>query len=124
LGRWRGRGRALLLTVQGLLKAKSKARKNGIWYEALSCAERAIIDLTIRCVEIIRSPTLARTITKIVSKIKQALGKSFLQKAQEVGSDLAKNLSLVASKWGHKTAQEWKDDHQFIKFLGVTVLNT
>ena len=113
-----------MLTVQGLLKIKSKARTNGIWYEALSHAERAIVDLTIRCVETIRSPTLAKAITKIVSKITQTLGKSFLQKVQEVGSDLAQNLSTVASKWGHKTAQRWKDDQRFIKFLGVTALNT
>ena len=113
-----------MLTIQGLLKAKSKARKSGIWYEALSHAERAIIDLTIKCVETVRSPTLARAITKIVSKITMALGTSFLQRAQEVGSDLAKNLSLVANKWGHKNAQEWKDDRRFIKFLGVTALNT
>ncbi len=113
-----------MLTVQGLSKTKSRARKSGIWYEALSQTERAIIDLTIKCVKTVRSPTLARTITKIVSKLTQALGKSFLQKAQEVGIDLAKNLSLVASRWGHRSAQEWKDDRQLIKFLGISVLNT
>jgi hypothetical protein len=112
-----------LLSVQGLLKIKSKARRNGIWYGTLSRAERAIVDLTIKCVETIRSPTLAKAITKIVSKITQTLGKSFLQKAQEVGADLAKNLSLVARRWGREDSREWKDDDHFIKFLGVTMLN-
>lgn len=113
-----------MLTIQGLSKTKSKARKNGVWYETLTQAERAIIDLTIKCVKTVRSPTLARTITRIVSKIAQVLEKGFLQKAQEVGGDLAKNLSSVASRWGHKNAPEWKDDRKFIKFLGVMLLNT
>ena len=113
-----------MLTRQGLLKTKSKAVRKGVWYEALSRAERAIVDLTIKCVENVRSPTLTKTIAKIISKITQTLGKCFMDKAQEIGSDLAKHLSMFAEKWGNKTAQKWKRDKQFIEFLGVTALNT
>jgi len=106
------------------LKTKSQAVRKGVWYEALSRAERAIVDLTIKCVENVRSPTLAKTITRILGKITQTLGKCFIDKAQEIGNDLAKRLSIAAEKWGNQTAQKWKHDKSFIEFLGVTALNT
>ena len=113
-----------MLTRQGLLKIKSKAVRKGVWYEALSRTERAIVDLTIKCVENVRSQKLAKTITRIIGKITQTLGKCFIDKAQEIGSDLARRLSMVAEKWGNKTAQKWERDKKFIEFLGVTALNT
>lgn len=113
-----------MLTRQGLLKAKTKAVRKGVWYETLSRAERAIVDLTIKCVETVKSPILAKTVTRILSKISQTLENCFRKRAEEIGSDLAKRLGLVAEKWGNKTAQKWKTDKKFIKFLGVTTLNT
>lgn len=118
------RGRAILLTKQGLAKVKSKARRSGIWYETLSKTERAIIDLTIKCVEKVRSPTLAKAITRIVSKISETLEKGFIQKAQEIGSDLAKQIARIAQKWGNKKSPNWQHDTSFITFLGITALNT
>lgn len=113
-----------MLTMQGLMKIRSKAVKRGIWYESLSRTERAIIDLTIKCVEKIRSPTLARSITQIVSKIAQTLQKGFMEKAHEIGSNLSKQIAEIAQKWGNKKSPKWKTDRAFITFLGVTALNT
>ena len=113
-----------MLTRQGLMKVKSKAVRNGIWFRVLSRAERAIVDLTMRCVEKVRSPILAKAITKILGKILKTLGKTFLEKAKEIGRDLAQRLSKVAEKWGNKKAPNWKNDKEFIKFLGVAALNT
>jgi len=106
------------------MKVKSKAVRSGHWYETLSRAERAIVDLTIKCVEKVRSPILAKAITKILGKVMKTLEKSFLEKAQEIGNDLAQRLSKVAEKWGNKKAPNWKNDKKFIEFLGVTALNT
>ena len=106
------------------MKVKSKAVRNGIWFEVLSRVERAIVDLTMKCVEKVRSPILAKAINKILGKILKTLGKSFLDKAKEFGRDLAQRLSKVAEKWGNKKAPNWKSDKEFIKFLGVTALNT
>jgi len=106
------------------MKVRSKAVRSGLWYEALSRAERAILDLTIKCVEKVRSPILTKAITRILGKIMKTLEKSFLEKAQEIGSDLAQRLSKVAEKWGNKNAPNWKNDKKFINFLGATALNT
>ena len=113
-----------MLTRQGLLKVKTKAVRKGVWYETLSRAERAIVDLTIKCVENVKSPTLAKTVTRILSKISQTLENCFLKRAEKIASDLAKRLSLVAEKWGNKTAQKWRTDKKFIMFLGAVALGT
>jgi hypothetical protein len=113
-----------LLTSEGLSKVKSKARKNGVWYKALTRAERAIIDLTIKCVEQVRSPILARAISKILSKITETLQQGFMSKAQEIGNGLAKQIAHIARKWGNKKSPQWEHETEFIKFLGVMSLNT
>lgn len=113
-----------MLTSQDLSRVKSKARRHGVWYEAITGIERSIIDLTIKCVETVRSPILARAITRIVSKITKVLQQDFMSKAQEIGTDLAKQIAYVARKWGNRKSLYWEHDTRFIKFLGVTVLNT
>ncbi len=113
-----------LLTRQGLATIKTQALRKGIWYETLSKTERAIVDLTMKCVEKVRSPILSRTIIKILSKIAKALENTFLVKANKIGSELAKRLGSIAERWGNKTAPKWKTDKKLIKFLGVTALNS
>lgn len=113
-----------MLTSQGLLKFKSKAVRKGIWYEALSRIERAIVDLTIKCVEHVKSPILTKTITRILGKIVKTLEKGFFEKAQEIGNSLAQHLSELARRWGNKNALYWPKDNDFVKFLGAMSLNT
>lgn len=112
-----------MLTKQGLTKLKSRACKNGAWYEALTRTERAIVDLTIKCVEKVRSPTLARTINKIVSKLAQTLQKTFTEKAHEIGSKMTKRIVEIAQEWGNKKSSQWETDDNFTKFLGIMALN-
>ena len=106
------------------MRFKSKARKNGAWYVALSMTERAIIDLTIKCVERIRSPILARTISKIVGKLAHTLYKPFTERAHEIGTEIVARITEIAREWGYKKSIEWEADDNFIRFLGITVLNT
>ena len=113
-----------MLTKQGLIKIRSKALRNGVWYKTLSRAERAIVDLTIRCVEKVRSPILAKTISKILIRIMKTLSEGFLDKAKKVGRNIAERLCKIGEAWGNKDAPKWKRDEGFIKFLGVTALNT
>jgi hypothetical protein len=113
-----------LLTTQSLARLKHRACKNGTWYEALSRTERAIVDLTIRCVEKIRSPILARTISGIIGKLAQTLQKTFIEKAQEIGAEISKRIVEIAQEWGNKKSSRWETDDDFIRFLGITALNT
>ena len=119
----RGKGR-LVLTRQGLMKIKSRAVRSGIWFKVLSRVERAIVDLTVKCVEQIRSRVLAQTISSIISKLLKTLEDEFLTKAERIGCKIVERLSTIAEEWGNKTCSVWKYDRNFIKFLGVNALNT
>jgi len=112
-----------LTTRQDLLEIKTKALRTKVWFRALSKVERAIIDLTIRCVEKIRSNVLAGTVAKIINKILQSLEQDFMTRAERVGREIAERLCRLGERWGNEACTNWKCDRCFIKFLGVNALN-
>jgi len=112
-----------LTTKQDLVKIKSRALRMRIWFRTLSKVERAIIDLTIKCVEKVRSSVLADTISTIVSKILQSLEERFIARAERVGREIAETLCVIGRRWGNRACSAWKCDECFIRFLGVTALN-
>lgn len=112
------------LTRKGLMKIKARALRHRVWFKTLSRAERAIIDLTIKCVERVRSHILTRVISKIIDKILKTLKNGFLETADKVGREVAEGLCRIAGRWGNRTASGWKHDRGFIRFLGVNAVNT
>jgi len=112
------------LARKGLMKIKARALRHRIWFKTLSRAERAIIDLTVKCVERVRSSTLAAIVSSIVSKVLKILKSGFLEKVNRVGSAIAEKVCGVAEGWGNENASSWKHDSGFIRFLGVSAVNT
>jgi len=112
-----------LLTRQSLIKARVKAVRQKVWFKALSRVERNILDLTIRCVERVRSRVLAKIVSDIVAKILETLGPSFLEAAMRIGREIADEVCGIAEKWGNVSASRWKHDLGFVRFLGVTAIN-
>ena len=112
-----------VITKQDMLKVKTRALRLNLWFKTLSRTERAIMDLTLKCVERIRSHLLEATIWNILGKILKALDLRFLATAEKVGREIAKQLSLIAERWGNKEASAWKFDIGFVRFLGVSNAN-
>lgn len=110
-------------TKQDLQRIKSRALRAKVWFSALSKIERAIVDLTIKCVEKIRSNVLAGTISTIVAKILKYLEEDFMVAAERIGYDIAEMLCVLGERWGNKTCSTWKSDRCFIRFLGVNALD-
>lgn len=106
------------------MKLRSKAVRKGVWYDALSKTERIIVELTIKCVETVKSPILTKAISKIVGKVVTRIEKDFLDKAQEIGRGLAKLMGRLAGEWGNKNGSNWETDEGFVNFLGVVAINT
>ena len=113
-----------MLTRQGLTRIKARALRLRVWFKVTSKLERGIVDLTIRCVEKIRSPVLARVVLGIVSKILDVLQESFMEKAEKIGCRVVEKLCVVAERWGNESCSVWKEDEGFVRFLGVITLNT
>jgi uncharacterized membrane-anchored protein YjiN (DUF445 family) len=112
-----------VIVRQDLVKVKTRALRLRIWFKTLSRIERAIMDLTLKCVERIRSHILEETITTILDKIITALEQGFLTKADDVGRIIAKRIAEIAEEWGNDAASTWKFDSSFIRFLGISTLN-
>jgi len=106
------------------MRIKRRALRLRVWFKVTSKLERGIVDLTIRCVERIRSPVLARAVLDIVSKILGALQEGFMEKAEKVGCRVIERLCAVAERWGNESCSVWKQDEGFVRFLGVITLNT
>jgi len=106
------------------MKIKARAFRHRVWFKALSRAERAIIDLTIKCVEEVRSPTLATIVSSIVGKVLKILKSRFLATVNRVGSAIAEKICGIAQRWGNVNASRWKHDSGFIWFLGISAVNT
>ncbi len=110
-------------TRQDLQRIKSRALRAKVWFRSLSKLERAIVDLTIKCVEKIRSSVLAESISSIVAKILKSLENDFMVAAERIGYKIAEMLCVLSERWGNKTCSTWKCDLCFIRFLGVSALN-
>jgi hypothetical protein len=111
------------MTGDWLAYLKRKAVRKHVWYRILPKIERSIVDLTIRCVDRIRSSKLALIISRIVCKLLKMLKSKVLMQITQTGYNLADKISRIAVNWGYEKASAWKLDKNFARYLGVTNLN-
>jgi len=110
---------------EGLAKLKTLAVRRGLWFKVLSAVERAVVDLTLKVVERVRSSVLKEALKSIASKVVEALkSRSFKERAMAIGRVLAERLVRIAERLGNKRAREWAEDPGFVMYLGVSWLNT
>jgi hypothetical protein len=102
---------------------RREALRKGVWFRVLDRAERAILTLVPRCMEKPRSAILVDMLAKIIVKIKSALKSQMADLISQVGRPLARKLSCIAQKWGHKTADKWVNDARFWGFLTIVYVN-
>ena len=105
------------------MRIKTRALRRRVWFKATSRLERGIVDLTIRCVERIRSPVLAGILSEIVRKISRTLENGFVKMAEKVGAEIANKVCGIALAWGNNTASSWKHNPSFVRFLGINAVN-
>jgi NAD-dependent DNA ligase len=88
----------------------------------LDRTERALINLTIRVVDAVRSSKLAKVLSKPVEKLRESM-KSLVDRAREIGRPLAEKLSRIAQAWGNGSASAWVEDRTFVEYLGLSALS-
>ena len=114
----------LRLTRRSLASTRRKALRHRCWYTALNRLERGIVDLTVACVEEVRSSKLQRTLTKILDKLIRTLRRGYLDIVEKVGRPIAARLSELVQCWGNEKAAEWKNDDVLVRYLGINALGT
>jgi hypothetical protein len=106
-----------------LIKLKLKALRSGVWFRTLNIVDRALVNLTIKVVDHVRSYTLVKILFSIIAKLENALESRILHALREVGFPLAYKLSLLAQKWSNDFARDWMYDVSFAKFLAIMHIN-
>ena len=112
-----------VLEKSELIRLRLKAVRCGAWFRALSRLDRAVVDLTLRVVDEVRSRRLAVAILSIVKKLEEAVEGRVSRLLKEVGFQLALKLSLFAQKWGNVHARDWGSDASFARFLVIMHIN-
>jgi hypothetical protein len=72
----------------------------------------------------IRSPLLAQVLEAIVVKLQAALESRVGRLVRSVGASMARRLSEIAQRWGHRSAAAWSHDTQFAQFLAVMCMHS
>jgi len=115
---------AMMLTRRMLVSVRRVAMRRRVWFKVLSRMERAVVSLTIRCVDRIRSVKLAIIVKAIVDKLNDAVRSRVERLMDTRGRLLAQKLSGIAVGWGNESACRWVEDYGFIQFLTVNYMNT
>jgi peptidoglycan/xylan/chitin deacetylase (PgdA/CDA1 family) len=100
-----------------------KALKSGLWFRALGNAERALVDVTIRVVDRIRSSVLAKALLSVIGKLLNASKSRVEVATKQIGLPCVRRLSLLAQTWGNKIARQWVYDLSFASFIAVMHIN-
>ena len=106
-----------------LLKIRRKALRSKLWFKVLDSAERAILSLTPKCVDKIKSPKLTLAVARIIVKIKQALRRPLDIFRSQVARPIAEKISQIAQKWGNKSARKWAEDPNFTRYIAIIKFN-
>ena len=85
--------------------------------------DRACVDLAIIVVERVRSRLLQRVLFSVMKRLEEIMESQVRRLMREVGDDLAKKISLIAQKWGNKSAVGWDLDSGFVRYLTINYMN-
>jgi len=114
----------MIVTRDVLVSIRRVAMRRRVWFRALNPLERAVVNLTIKCVERVKSAKLAKIVTAIVEKVEEAVESVVERLTERVGRPLACKLSLLAVGWGNRKASGWGFDRGFMRFLAVNYMNS
>ena len=110
-------------SVRMLSQTRKLALRRGVWFRALNRVERAITDLTLQCVDTIKSGKLAKLLTAIMDKLQSAMESIIDRLVRTIGVSLAQKVSRTAVGWGNQSAKSWASDLSFAAYLAATQTN-
>jgi hypothetical protein len=109
------------LSARKLVEFKKVALRQGIWFKTLNRIERGVIDLTVKCVENVKSEKLAKVVVAIIEKLQLAMESIADRLVRTIGLPLARKFSDIAVGWGNLSASKWADDHAYARYLTLNV---
>lgn len=111
------------LTRRDLISLKSRSLKRGTWFRTLGKVERALVDVAIRTIRFVRSPVLFKALVSVVKKLENTFRDKVECAITTVGFPCVQRLSMLAQKWGNRSAKEWVLDSSFARFMAIMHVN-
>src|SRR5437660_5883615 len=109
------------LTYGLVLRFKMRSLRHGLWFRALECQERGLLDAALSWLNNIRSDRLKQVLTRILAKLAKAMN-SVLCRLRERGGPMAVRTSELAVRWGNQLAWNWRFDESFQVWLGAGIV--
>jgi hypothetical protein len=109
----------LRLRVHRIMRRLIKSR---VYHKALTPIERGILYITSKPGLKLTSSLIRRTLSSIFEKAERWLKPSFILRASSVGRELALAYVRAAALMGHRSAESWLEDRNYIILLGVNAL--
>ena len=112
-----------MLSKAELVFKRQKAMRRHLWFKVLNRCERAIFNLTIRCVKQIKSSKLAKIMTAIVEKLTYSMKSKVEKLSEHIGRPIAQKISSLAVSWGNREAVKWAEDTSLMRYLTIVNMN-
>jgi hypothetical protein len=106
-----------------LKEVRKRAIRGNVWFRTLDCLERGILNLSAKILDVIHSESLQVELSKIVSKIEDALRGVFEKRFLSYGLSRAKEIVANAVKLGCNDAVGWLTNSSFAKYVTFMSLN-
>lgn len=97
----------MTITIKKIKAVRRMALRKRIWYKNLDYLERGIVNLSIKLVENIKSPLLARTIAEIIINIQKFFNDEFIVQVRNYGYNKMREVIHIAERLGCKEAFGW-----------------
>lgn len=78
-----------------------------------------MVDLAIRCVDVVRSSMLAGMLRSVVEKLMDAMK----SKVEKIGWSSARKIAYLAVSWGNNEALNCAFDSSFAKYIVIMHIN-
>lgn len=109
------------LSTNRLAKTKKAALRSGVWFRAINKLERCVVDLTLKCVQNIKSIKLAKVVAAILIKLEVGMESKMERAVRLFGRSLAQKMSSLAMSWGNLAAASWAVDCGFARYLAFNI---
>jgi hypothetical protein len=114
----------MMITSSFLNDLKRKAIRGKVWFRSLDGLERGILNLSAKILDVVdKVSCLGIELTKIVTKIEDALKSLFERRLESYGFKRAGEIIKLAIRFGYYTALRWFDDSftRYVTFMSLNI---
>ena len=107
------------LVRDALVEAVRRVKRARQWHRVKPLTRAFAEAFLIMKLKTVKSLDLVKVIIKTIRELKELLSRE--AQLIKLGMEKAWQISLLASKWGHPRAREWRNDKGFLIYWGLTM---